>query len=136
VSSEALDLPEAARFQADRVFDVPPGEAASAVAAGVARPTLWTPDGPRVDLGEARAVMRVAFEVSDGAWVPAPAVGVSTDGREWSVVPGRASLADAALSLYRDPRHGRGLVVFGPVVTRFVPDPRLPARAGALEVEP
>jgi hypothetical protein len=137
VSADALPLPEAARFDVDRVFEVAPGAAAAPVAVGVARATLWAPAGPVVDLGETREVDRIVFVVSDGPWVEAPAVSVSSDGREWTSVAGTASLADAAVSLYRDPRQGRGEVRFPPVVARFVRlDPRLPAKGGVLEVNP
>ena len=137
VSADALDLPEAARFESERVFDVPAGDAARLVAAGVPMPTLWTAEGPVVDLGERRALSSLSFELSDDAWVFAPAVSVSDDGLSWASVPGRASLADATLSLYRDPRRGRGAVSFGPVTTRFVRlDAGVPAKQGALEVSP
>jgi hypothetical protein len=60
---------------------------------------------------------------------------VSTDGETWTPVAARASLADATLSLLRDPRHGRGEVTFGRVSTRFVRLPRaVPARPGLLTV--
>jgi hypothetical protein len=49
-------------------------------------------------------------------------------------VEATASLADATLSLMKDPRHGRGEVRFAPQTARFLRlDPRLPARAGILE---
>ncbi len=67
----------------------------------------------------------------------APGVEASLDGVAWEPVEARASLADATLSLYRDPRHGRGEVRFASRPIRFLRlDPRLPARPGALEVEP
>lgn len=137
VSADALPLPEAARFEDDRVFDVPAGDAAAPVAAGVARPTLWSDAGPIVDLGQRQELGRVVFELSDGGWIEAPEVSVSDDGLAWSGLPARASLADATLSLYREPQRGRGEVRFGPVVARFVRlDARVPARRGALEVAP
>jgi hypothetical protein len=134
VSADALELPEAARFDGDRVFDVPAGDVAAIVAAGTAQPTLWTPDGPVVDLGETREIDRLVFEVDDRPWLTAPAVSASADGRSWTRLAATASLADATWSLYRDPRRGRGQVRFEPIVTRFVRlDPRLPVRKGALE---
>jgi hypothetical protein len=52
----------------------------------------------------------------------------------WTAVPARASLADATLSLYGDPRTGRGELRFAPVRVRFLRvDPALPARALAFE---
>ncbi len=57
------------------------------------------------------------------------------DGATFEPVAAGASLADATLSLYRDPRHGRGEVRFAPRDVLFLRlDPALPARAGALEV--
>jgi hypothetical protein len=134
VSPDALDLPEAARFDGERVFEVTAGDAAAVVVAGAAQPTLWTPDGPVVDLGETRAIDRLVFEVDDRPWLNAPAVSASADGRAWTRLAATASLADATWSLYRDPRRGRGQVRFDPIVTRFLRlDQRLPARNGALE---
>ena len=134
VSAAALDLPEAAQFEGERVFEVTAGDAAAIVVAGAAQPTLWTPDGPMVDLGETRALDRLVFELDDRPWLTAPAVSASADGRAWTRLAATASLADATWSLYRDPRRGRGQVRFEPIVTRFVLlDPDLPARKGALE---
>jgi hypothetical protein len=79
----------------------------------------------------------VAFEASDAEWVAAPRVEASLDGVSWEAVEARSSLADATLSLYRDPRHGRGEVRFASrrvVALRL--DPRLPARGGTLELGP
>jgi len=46
-----------------------------------------------------------------------------------------ASLADATLSLYRDPRAGRGEVRFPPLLARRIRiAPGLPARPGLLEI--
>ena len=80
---------------------------------------------------------RVVFEIGDGEWVSRPRVRVSVDGRDWEDVAAEASLPDAVLSLYRDPRTGRGEVRFSPRLARLLwLDPRLPARSGALEVGP
>jgi hypothetical protein len=137
VSADALELPEAARFEGARVFDVPAGDPAAPVPAGSPTPTVWAEDGATVDLGERRDIGRLVFELADGPWVAAPPVEVSDDGIAWSRLPGRASLADATLSLYRDPRRGRGEVRFGPVAARFVRlDARVPAKRGVLEVAP
>ena len=66
-----------------------------------------------------------------------PRVEASVDGVEWEPLEARASLADATLSLYRDPRHARGEVRFAPREVRLLRlDPRLPARKGALEIGP
>jgi hypothetical protein len=119
---------------AERVLDVAPGPAAQPVAPGEPASTRWTPDGILVAFGEARTVGRVAFELSDAPWVGAPAVEASLDGLAWEPVEATASLADATLTLYRDPRHGRGEVRFAPRAARFLRlDRRLPARVGAVE---
>jgi hypothetical protein len=53
------------------------------------------------------------------------------------VVEGTASLADATLSLYRDPRLGKGEVRFSPQLARFVRlDPALPMKPGVVWVDP
>jgi len=130
-------LPLAVRFGDDRIYGVPPGEPAAVVVPGAAAPTLWSAAGVLLDLGEARLVERVTFEVSDADWVARPRVAVSLDKQAWVDVEATASLADATLSLMRDPRHGRGEVRFAPQTARYLRfDPRLPARAGALEVGP
>jgi hypothetical protein len=79
----------------------------------------------------------VAFELSDAPWVEHPTVEASADGIKWEAIEATASLADATLSLYRDPRQGRGEVRFPPREVRFLRlDPRLPARPGAFDVAP
>jgi hypothetical protein len=137
VSAEPLDLPLVGAHGVDRVYALPAGEAATVPRAGTARATAWGRDGALVDLGAPAVVGRIVFAVGSGPWLDAPAVRVSADGRQWDAVPARASLADAALALYRDPRHGRGALVFPPVTARYLRiDPRLPARRGALETAP
>jgi hypothetical protein len=121
----------------DRVLEVTAGEAASPVEGGDPAATRFTKDGIVVALPEARPVGRVVFELSDAPWVERPAVEVSLDGTAWTAVEARASLADATLSLYRDPLRGRGCVRFAARPVRFVRlDPRLPARPGAFDVAP
>jgi hypothetical protein len=128
---------EVARIGARTVGEVEPGPAAAVVAPGDPVATLWSPDSLQLTLPEPRRVGRVVFETSDAPWVENPGVLVSLDGTDWTPVRATASLADATLSLYRDPRHGRGEVRFTPRRLRFVRlDARLPARPGALEVGP
>ncbi len=137
VTSEKTDLPLAARFGGVGVFAVPPGRTALPVPRGSVRavPTLVAPNALVADLGQPDLVGCVAFEVSEAPWVPNPVVGFSADGETWTAVPAVASLAEATLSLYRDPRHGLGQACFTPRLTRFVRvDPRLPARPGLLYV--
>jgi hypothetical protein len=126
-----------ARFPGQSVFEVGPGAAASEVHAGDPVPTLWTGDGLYLTLEEPTVVSRVVFELSDEDWIARPAVEVSEDGTAWQTVEAEASLADATLSLYRDPRHGRGEIRFAPRRVRFIRlDPRVPARPGVLAVGP
>jgi hypothetical protein len=128
-------LREVARFERERVLEVDgAGAAAAVVEPGEPVPTLWSPSGLVLGFAEPRRVRRVAFELSDAPWIDEPLLEISLDGSVWQRVPARASLADATLSLYRDPKHGRGEVRFEPRAARFVRlDPRLPAREGALE---
>jgi hypothetical protein len=128
---------EVARLSAERVAEVEAGERASVVEPGEPAPTRFTPEGLVVVFPEPRTVGRVSFEASDAEWVAAPQVEASIDGVSWEAVEARSSLADATLSLYRDPRHGRGEVRFAPRSVRLLRlDPRLPARGGTLEVGP
>jgi hypothetical protein len=121
----------------DRILAVATGPAASVVAGGDSVATRFTRGGTVVVLKEARTIGRVVFELSDAPWIARPAVEVSPDGLTWVAVEARASLADATLSLYRDPLRGRGDVRFTPRPVRLLRlDPRLPARPGALEVAP
>jgi hypothetical protein len=133
VSAAEHPLPLAADFGADRVYDVTPGATAAVPAAALPSATLWSARGAVIDLGETRAVGRIVFEVDDRPWVDRPSVEVSTDGTSWTAVDAQASLADATLALYRDPRHGRGEVRLPLITTRLLRlDPRLPARPGVL----
>jgi hypothetical protein len=138
VSASEQPLPLLATFEAGRVHEVPPGDTASApVAEAPPRPTLWTTDAVLVDLGEQRAASRVLFELDDRPWLDRPSLSASVDGLIWTPLEARASLADATLALYRDPRHGRGEVRFAPITARWLRvDPGLPARPGALGVAP
>ena len=75
--------------------------------------------------------------MDDRPWVDRPLIAASADGISWRPVEARASLADATLALYRDPRRARAEVTFAPVAARFLRlDPRLPARPGALSAAP
>jgi hypothetical protein len=137
VGADALPLPEIAAYGPDRVYAIPAGPRAEVVRGERARATLWRPEGALLDLGAPTAVERVVFAVGEGPWLASPSVRVSLDGREWNAVPATASLADATLSLYQDPRAGRGAILFPPVTARYLwLDPRLPARRGALETRP
>jgi hypothetical protein len=112
-----------------RPRSVPAGPAARVVRPAAAVPTLWTSGGVILDLGERRLVERAVFELDERPWVVSPRVEVSSDGETWTRVIAAANLADATLSLYADPRHGRGEVVFAPVAARFVRvDPTVPSR--------
>lgn len=135
VTRDDRALPLAARFGEERIYEVPGGELATAAADLAERPvaTLWTAEGASADLGQPAFVCCLSFELDDRPWLARPRVEVSEDGRQWSRVEGVASLAEATLALYRDPRHGRGEVCFAPQRARLVRlDPRLPAREGLL----
>jgi hypothetical protein len=135
VSRMETGWPEVARFGEERIAEVPPGDAARAVTGGTSQPTLWAKDGIVVATGTSKAVAGVAFELSEADWIGEPRVQISPDGATWTDIAATASLADATLSLMRDPPHGRGAVRFAPVSGRFIRlDPRLPARPGTLEV--
>jgi hypothetical protein len=122
---------------ADRVLEVTAGPAAVVVAGSDPAATRFAPGGIVVALPEVLPIGRVVFELSDAPWIARPSVEVSLDGTTWEPVEATASLADATLSLYRDPRHGRGEVRFAPRAVRFLRlDARLPGRRGALEVGP
>ncbi|HEY7511209.1 MAG TPA: discoidin domain-containing protein, partial [Vicinamibacteria bacterium] len=137
VGAGAEPLPIAASIDGARVYDVPPGDHALVPEGGPPAPTLWSAEGPTVDLGAPRAVSRIVFELDDRPWLDRPGVVTSLDGASWTPLDARASLADATLALYLDPRHGRGAVTFAPVTARWVRlDPRLPARPGALAAAP
>jgi hypothetical protein len=137
VSSRELPLPRAASFDGTFIYDVPTGEAARMPPPAAPAPSLFTAQGPVLDLGAEQAVARVVFEVGDGDWLERPRVEASSDGRVWQDVAGEASLADATLSLYRDPRRGRGEVRFPSLRARFLRlDRRLPARRLPLSVAP
>jgi hypothetical protein len=125
----AAGVAQVAWTGAERIEAVPAGPAARAPSPLPAAATLWAGGATVLDLQQPRPVARVAFELDERAWVRSPRVDVSNDGKEWTRVAAAASLADATVSLYADPRHGRGEIVFAPVIARFVRvDPLLPAR--------
>jgi hypothetical protein len=135
VSPHAVGLPVAAAFDAENVYAVPPGPAATVVAPGEPVATRWGESSVTVDLGTVRRVSGLVFEQGDGPWPESPGLAVSRDGATYEEVEAQASLADATLSLYRDPRHGRARVAFAPCEARFLRLSRtLPLRAGPLEV--
>ncbi len=137
VAERPIDATLAADEDGRLVYEVPPGEVARAVERGDPVATRWDAAGMLADLGRERSVSGLTFEIADAEWVSRPVVRVSTNGREWEEVSAEASLPDAVLSLYRDPRAGRGVVRFAPRAARFLRvDPRLPARPGLLEALP
>jgi hypothetical protein len=137
VSRDEREWPLLARFGEERIYAVPEGERAQLVTQGAAVPALWDARGALIDLGEPRLVGRIACELGDAPWIARPRLALSQDGVRWDEVEARASLADATLSLYRDPIHGRGVLRLAPREARFLRlDPRLPCRAGLLWVSP
>ena len=126
---------EVATFERERVLELEAGPAAQAVSPGEAAATRWCSEGLVVMLREPRPIGRVAFELSDAPWLSRPRVEASLDGTSWEPVEATASLADATLSLYRDPKVGRGAIRFAARPVRFLRlDGQLPARGGAVEV--
>jgi hypothetical protein len=126
---------EAARFATERVLEVAEGPSARGVEAAQPVATRFGAAGTLLELAEPRRIARIAFELSDAAWLAEPRVEASPDGERYEPVAARASLADATLSLYLDPRHARGEIRIAPVTARSLRiDARLPARMGAFEV--
>jgi hypothetical protein len=118
----------------ERVLEVTSGPSGTLPAPGEAAAARFAPGLIEVVLPGPRRVGRVVFELSDAPWVARPSVHASLDGASWEPVDATASLADATLSLYRDPRRGRGEVRFAPrTVLALRLDPRLPVRPGPLE---
>jgi hypothetical protein len=116
---------------------VPAGAAAQVPAKATPVAALVADDGVTLDLGVPRGVERIVFELDDRPWIAAPTVEASADGVRWTALPARASLADATLALYADPRHGRGAIRLPVVVARFLRlDPRLPARGVGFSAAP
>ena len=135
LSQTDAPLPLAATFADGRAYELPGGEEARVVEPGDPVATSWREGGALLDLGEVRPASRVVFEPNDAPWVKHPQVLVSDDGRSFEQVEAVASLADATLSLLRDPRHGKGEIRFEERKVRYVHlGPRVPARRGILEV--
>ena len=96
---------------------------------------LFEATGSRAQPGRAARRRTDRLRARDGPWLAQPRVEASLDGVQWEPLEATASLADATLSLYRDPRHARGEIRFAPRPLRLVRvDAQLPAREGALEV--
>jgi 6-pyruvoyl-tetrahydropterin synthase related domain len=136
VTRDERPLPLAASFGPEHIYDVPAGESAQVVASAPAVATVFGADGVQLDLGVVGDVRRVAFEPDARPWVAHPRVQVSADGVQWAAIDAHASLADATLSLMRDPRHGLAEVTFAAIRARYVRlPPNLPASPLALMVE-
>ena len=126
---------EAQRFEGERVLEVAEGPRAAVVAAATPVATRFGRDAITLELPDARRVGRIAFALDDRPWLERPSVLATADGASWEPLATSASLADATLSLYADPRRGRGEIRFEPRTARaFRVDARLPARAAPLEV--
>ena len=135
LAAPSSGLPEgvhaAARLERETVLAVDDGPHAVVVAAGEPAGTRWSKDSILVDLAAPRVVGRIAFELADGPWLEHPRVEASLDGVHWEPLDATASLADATLSLYSDPRHARGEIRFAPRLLRL--RARRGAAAGARE---
>ncbi len=126
---------ELAGLTSQRVLELEPGPKAAVVSPAEPAATCWSPSGIVLSLPEARRIGRIAFALSDAAWMAHAPLEASLDGASWEPFEATASLADATLSLYQDPRVGRGELRFAPRPIRFLRIPAsLPARGGALEV--
>jgi hypothetical protein len=131
----ASGVREVAALESERVLELEPGPVAEPVQPGEAVAARWSSAGVMLMLPAPRRIGRVAFELSDAPWVARPRVEASLDGASWQALDATASLADATLSLYRDPRHARGELRFAPRELRALRlDARLPARGGVLEL--
>jgi hypothetical protein len=125
----AVGVTQVAGMEDGRIEAVPAGPVARVVAPAPGAATFWSAGAIGVDLQRPSRIARVTFEVDERPWIASPRVETSTDGVAWTAVAATASLADATLSLYADPRRAHGEVRFAPVVARFVRlDPSLPAR--------
>jgi hypothetical protein len=136
VARDDRPLAVAATFGPERIYEVPPGDAAHVVAGAPPVAALWGADGVTLDLGAAREVRRVVFEPDARPWVEHPRIQVSSEGVSWTTLEAHASLADATLSLMRDPRHGLAEVSLPPATARFLRVPKeLPITTGLVGVE-
>jgi hypothetical protein len=127
---------EVATFERERVLELGEGPAAEAIHPADAVGTRWSSAGVLLTLPEPRPIGRVVFELSDAPWVAQPKLEASLDAVSWEELEASASLADATLSLYQDPKRARGEIRFAPRVVRFLRlTATLPARGGALEVD-
>ncbi len=137
VARDADDLPMVADFGRDRVFEVTPGPAAAVVEAAEPAPTRWT--RPARSWISASLAGRAGSSSSSTAGPGPTALASSPRATGGSGTTSRRelSLADATLSLYRDPRHGRAALRFAPREARFLRVGReVPLRPGALEILP
>jgi hypothetical protein len=131
VTENECDLPLAARFDRVRIYEVTPGEKARVVTPGAPLAGRVTRTGTMIDIGDVRRLDRVVFVLDWSAWISNPLIAHSIDGENWRETRGSVSLADATLSLYRDPQNGCGEIRFAPLRARFLRiDPRLPVRDG------
>jgi hypothetical protein len=131
VTERDCDLPLAARFDRVRVYEVSPGDEARVILPGAPLFSRVTTQGTIVDLKSDREIDRLAFALENDPWIAAPRLACSLDGESWREVNACASLADATLSLYRDPRQGYGEIRFSPMRARYLRiDPLLPVRDG------
>jgi PA14 domain len=134
VSPRDERMAEMVRFSGERIFEVPSGDAAAVVSPGRPVATLWS-EHAVLDQGAVRPVRRIVFELTGEPWMERPPVAASLDGLTWEPLEARASLADATLSLLRDPRHGRAQILFPRREARYLRvGTGVPALRGALEV--
>jgi hypothetical protein len=119
LSRDELSLPLVERIGGERVYAVPAGAAASPPRPALARPTLHSRDGALVDLGREQPVARLTFRPAPGGW-SRPRLLAAGEDAVFSELPLAISLADAALSLAREPLAGRVELRFAPRTARYL----------------
>ncbi|MGE0455160.1 MAG: hypothetical protein AB7O37_08355 [Vicinamibacteria bacterium] len=119
LSHDELALPLLLRAGDERVYAVPPGPAAEPPRPAEARPTLHAGEAVLVDLGRERRVARVCFRPAPGGW-SRPRLLAAGEDAVFGEVPLEISLADAALSLAREPLAGRVELRFAPRRARYL----------------
>jgi hypothetical protein len=132
-SREELALPLVVRFGDTRVYAVPPGpqpRAAACPEQGDA--ALWQDQTLMLDLGRARSLMRVRFELGDEVPQASPQAELSSDGRSFRAVTVKLAAAGAVLALAESPRRACAELLFEPAAeARFVRLRGIPVRWGS-----
>jgi len=118
LSPVELALPLVQRIGDERLYAVTPGEAARPPRPAEPQPTLHAHDEALLDLGRERVVARLCFRPAPG-W-SRPRLFAAGEEASFSELPLEISLADAALSLVREPLAGRVELRFAPRRARYL----------------